>query len=130
MEAKKQALNNEFKKVLLPLFLLVFFMSCGETNTKKNISETSTKTTSTKLPVKKLEVKTFQNENGWGYDIFRNGKRYIHQPSKPAVGGTNGFDTKLQAQKFGELVVYKIEKGIIPPTVSIMEVDSIIDRYK
>jgi hypothetical protein len=76
-----------------------------------------------------ITIKTFEGENGWGYDIYRNGNKYIHQPTKPAVGGNVGFKTELQAQKVAELVVEKIEKGRLPPSLKAVEVDSLTQLF-
>ena len=74
-----------------------------------------------------IELKTFRNENGsWGYDIVVNGRRYIHQPEIPAVTGRRGFDREAQARKIGEMVVDKIRKGIMPPSVSAEEVREVL----
>jgi hypothetical protein len=54
----------------------------------------------------------------FGYDVFVNGKLTIHQTSIPALPGNDGFKTKDDATKVAELVMYKIRKGEMPPTVS------------
>ncbi len=118
------------RAILFYIFIgcLIGWAACSETKPKKApVSAVNGQPKQVVIPP--ISVKTFKNENSWGYDIFRNGKRYIHQPSKPAIGGNKGFDTELQAQKIGELVIYKIEKGIIPPSLTKVEVDSIIDQY-
>ena len=55
----------------------------------------------------------------FGYDIFINGQRVIHQPHIPAVPGNKGFTTKAKAQKVAEFVVKKIRNNDMPPTVTI-----------
>ena len=61
----------------------------------------------------------------WCYDIYSNGKKLIHQPSKPGVPGNKGFKTK----KMAELVAWKcIEKkriGDMPTTMSQEELDKL-----
>lgn len=59
--------------------------------------------------------------NTWGYDIFVDGSKIIHQPSRPALPGNSGFDTKEKAQKIANLVIEKIKKGEMPPTISTEE---------
>ena len=73
-----------------------------------------------------ISVKPFQIDGGWGYDIYIDGKRYIHQPHLPAVGGNQPFATELQAKKVGAFVADKIGRGIMPPSVTPAEVDSLI----
>ena len=45
----------------------------------------------------------------------------IHQTSAPAVSGNEGFKTKEDATKVALLVIEKIRKGEMPPTISIDE---------
>jgi hypothetical protein len=45
----------------------------------------------------------------------------IHQLSIPAMPGNDGFKTKADATKVAQLVIDKIKKGEMPPTVSIEE---------
>jgi len=64
------------------------------------------------------EVQVFDTGNGWGYDILRNGKAFIHQPTIPGVAGTVGFANAEQAQKVGKRVVEKLEKEKDLPTLT------------
>lgn len=59
--------------------------------------------------------------NTWGYDILVESKLMIHQPAIPGMPGNEGFKTKEAAQKVADLVVNKIEKGEMPPSVTIDE---------
>jgi hypothetical protein len=82
-------------------------------------SETSSK-------VDHFEIKTFaQPTGGYGYEIFMNGNKIIYQPTIPGLPGNSGFATAEKAQKTGELVVYKIRNGQLPPSVSPEELDSL-----
>ncbi|MFQ5335382.1 MAG: DUF4907 domain-containing protein [Flavobacteriales bacterium] len=62
---------------------------------------------------------------GWGYEIFVDGKLYIHQPHVPAIQGRQGFATEADAMKAASLVMDKIRHKIIPPALSIEEMDSL-----
>ena len=76
----------------------------------------------------KLKVKTYQNDNtikGWGYDVYADGVLYIHQPHIPAVPGNKGFQSAQQAETAGNFAVYKIRNNIMPPTISVKELDSL-----
>ena len=76
----------------------------------------------------KLEVKTYQNDNiikRWGYDVYADGVLYIHQPHIPAVPGNKGFQSAQQAETAGNFAVYKIRNNIMPPTISVKELDSL-----
>ena len=57
----------------------------------------------------------------YGYDVFADGRLMIHQPSAPALPGNEGFKTKEDATKVALLVIKKIKKGEMPPTISIDE---------
>lgn len=71
-------------------------------------------------------IKSFQqSDNTWGYDIYKNGKLTIHQPSIPAVPGNKGFAKKSDAEKTAELVIEKMKMGIMPPTITIEELKKI-----
>ena len=72
-----------------------------------------------------ITVETFKGDSGWGYNIFVNGKLYIHQPNIPAVNGNNGFSKEEYAVKIAQLVIEKIKNHIFPPSVCVNELDSL-----
>lgn len=72
-----------------------------------------------------IQVKTYKGKNGWGYDIYVNNKLLIHQPDIPALSGNRGFPTKTHAQRVAELVVDKIRKNILPPSITKQELKDI-----
>ena len=74
---------------------------------------------------KRVEIATFQVRNGWGYDIYVNGKIFIHQPMIPALQGIKEFETEVKARKVAEFVADKIRRNILPPTISLHELDSL-----
>ena len=55
------------------------------------------------------------------YDIYADGRLMIHQNSAPALPGNQGFKTKAAAEKVAQLVISKIKKGEMPPTISVEE---------
>ena len=57
----------------------------------------------------------------YGYDVFVDGRLMIHQTSAPALPGNEGFRTKKDATKVALLVIKKIKKGQMPPTISTGE---------
>jgi len=59
--------------------------------------------------------------NTFCYDVYANGRLLIHQSSIPAMPGNEGFKTEQDAEKVAELVIDKIRKGEMPPTVSVEE---------
>ena len=59
--------------------------------------------------------------NTWGYNILEGNKIFIHQPNRPGLPGTVGFQHKKDAIIVAKLVIAKLEKGEMPPTISIEE---------
>jgi len=57
----------------------------------------------------------------YGYDIIKNGHVLIHQPAIPCKPGLEGFPTEKDAQKVAGLVMEKLQRGIMPPTVTLEE---------
>ena len=76
---------------------------------------------------KKAEIttKSFQTENGWGYDVLINDTVLIHQDVVPGAPGNNGFKTEAQALLVGKLVVDKMNKSKNIPAVRPRELDSL-----
>jgi len=61
----------------------------------------------------------------WGYDIYLQKRLFIHQSGIPGLPGNEGFKTKLDAKKVAGLVIGKIKKGEMPPSVTIEEMKKI-----
>ena len=106
--------------VLFGMFLLV---NCSSSDKKGQKSENY----ETTKPTEQVLYATFQNADGtWGYDILSAGKVLIHQPDIPAIPGNKGFELETQATQLAQLVVRKINAGIMPPSVSSEEVKGIL----
>ncbi|MCB9265375.1 MAG: DUF4907 domain-containing protein [Lewinellaceae bacterium] len=125
-------MKNKTLTLLLGAALLL--TACGGSPPEQEKEPASTETATPApppqptAPTPDIRIETFQNEeNGWGYNLYLNEKRYIHQPHMPAVGGKKGFETEAQAQKVAELVAEKARKGIMPPSVTAEEVDSLVN---
>lgn len=65
----------------------------------------------------------------FGYQIFNNDKVYIRQKNIPAIAGNYAFKTKTDAKKVANLVIYKLQKGLLPPTITVVELDSLKINY-
>lgn len=63
--------------------------------------------------------------NTFCYDVYADGRLMIHQSSMPGLPGNEGFKTRDDAVKVAELVMYKIRKGEMPPTVSTDEMKNL-----
>ena len=74
-----------------------------------------------------IEVKAFKVQNGWGYDVYRNNKVYIHQTIIPAIEGRKEFVSQEQAIIIGNLVAKKLNqgKGGGLPQITVEELDSL-----
>lgn len=77
-----------------------------------------------------IHYKIFANSHGYGYDIYRNDRLLVHQPIVPGIAGKTGFERKTDARKVAALVIKKIKNGLMPPTVSKRELDSLNVKYK
>ena len=107
----------------LILFGILLLVNCSSSDKKGQKSDDSEKT----KPTEQVLYATFQNADGtWGYDILSAGKVLIHQPNIPAIPGNQGFELEIQATQLAQLVVRKINAGIMPPSVSTEEVKGII----
>jgi hypothetical protein len=60
----------------------------------------------------------------YGYEILVNNKLLIRQQSIPGLPGNKGFATKADAAKTARLVIKKLQQGVMPPTITTRELDS------
>lgn len=78
----------------------------------------------TPIDSKVIEYVVFETEHGYGYKIYIDGKLSINQPNIPALQGTAGFESEADASRIAELAVSKIKKGIMPPTITLEELEA------
>ena len=104
---------------LIVLFTILLSPAVGAANAQ------TVQDSSVKITLSSIELRPFETDNGWGYDIFLNGKKYIHQTTIPSMPGTAGFASKADATIVGDLVVGKIERNEMPPSVTPEELDSL-----
>jgi hypothetical protein len=106
------------------LFAISFitFSNSGCYSHSKNSPPTKNTVTDNSM---NISIQTFQDSSGWGYDIVVDGKLMIHQPHIPAISGYKGFESKDKALVTAEFVVSKIRNKIVPPSVSVHELDSL-----
>jgi Domain of unknown function (DUF4907) len=72
------------------------------------------------------KARIFQTEiSEFGYDIYKDSTLIIHQPSIPGVQGNKGFSTRENAEKVSALMIFKLDHGIAPPSISLKELDSL-----
>lgn len=114
------------QKILMVLGLLVLVVLVFLNFKKQHDSQLEVKTETSPYLNSNIEIKTFEVEKGWGYDITIDGALYVHQPSIPALPGENGFESEIHARAVAELMVQKIRDNILPPGVTKEEVQEII----
>jgi hypothetical protein len=64
-------------------------------------------------------------QHTYGYDVYAGNKLLVHQASIPAMPGNKGFAAKTDAVKVAELVIEKLKKGVMPPTVTKEELQKL-----
>jgi|ERR1051326_587950 hypothetical protein len=81
----------------------------------------------------KIDVVVYKNDTvkqdakytGYGYKILIFGAPQVNQPHRPGMPGLAGFNTAADAKKVGEFVAYKIRNNIMPPSITMQEMDSL-----
>ncbi len=63
-------------------------------------------------------------DHTYGYDILVNDRITVHQPFIPCLRGNNGFSSQKDAARVARLMCGKIKKGIMPPTLTIEEMQA------
>lgn len=125
-----------FPRFLLLLPVTCFFLfGCSGKEQEKNVPVTYPADTvaSVQQEPERLQVesRTYETQdsigrpNGWGYDLYVNGKRTIHQPIIPAVSGNIPFHTEADARKTGEFAAKKMQESGNFPSVSAHDLDSL-----
>ena len=78
------------------------------------------------LVAESLSLKITDSEHiGFGFEILQGTNPLIIQPHIPAIQGIKGFETKEQAATIGNYMIYKITNGIMPPSISVQDLDSL-----
>jgi hypothetical protein len=73
-----------------------------------------------------LTYRIIDAPNGtYGYDILSNGRLFVHQTNVPGLPGNEGCRTREQAEQLAALVITKIQKGEMPPTVTAEELNAL-----
>ncbi len=106
------------QKILIVLSLIVLALIVFSTVKKNNGDEVVPNQEVSPYLNSQIDIKTFEGEKGWGYDIFIDGEQYVHQPNVPSLPGDGGFKTEADARKVAELAVQKIRDNILPPSIT------------
>jgi hypothetical protein len=124
------------KKIFLFIISVALYSCSSENKKPENENGMAQADTSKPRPntyaKSSIEIKIFSNDStadsflhGFGYNVMIDGKLYVHQPNVPAVAGNNGFKFSESAKKAGDLVAYKIKNNIMPPSMTVHELDSV-----
>jgi hypothetical protein len=126
---------NKTLHFIFSLTLILTVLSCNDPEEKKTGLQEQAKDTIAQLPElakqQSYYIKTFEvkdeagNSLGWGYDIYIDSVRTIHQPTIPAVAGIHYFKTEKDAGSVGEFATAKMSSTGSFPTLSIEELDSL-----
>lgn len=125
-----------FRQISVCLLLFLIICSCSDP-TKEPATEISIVSQEAppgqpmfnngNLELKTFEVKDSLNNKvlGWGYDIYVDGKRAIHQPIIPAIPGNNSFSSEEKAKSTGMFAIDKMKRTGSLPTITKAELDSL-----
>ena len=126
-------------KPLLSFILLLFIYSCSDkpqveqetivySKNESSIPLTSKDNSKQELSNYNYTIFLCDSSNqklGYGYNIIMDSHIFIHQPSIPSIAGNKGFTSKAQAEKIATLVIHKLTRNIMPPSVTPKELDSL-----
>ena len=119
MEGKPLFRKRLTHGAVLPLFLYIFtaqarpspFIDLWQTGTS-------------------MHFRTISARGGtYGYDIVSGDKILIHQQTIPGIAGLTGFKRTIDAKKVARLVLNKLNKGIMPPTVAKADLEKLKIMY-
>lgn len=114
---------KEFLILLGPILLLILAIPPG-ISSPANAAETAHAQRTNPFADAALSIRTFPSaKTTFGYDILLHGRPFIHQPSIPGLPGNEGFKTRQKARKAAALVVEKIRRNEMPPSVTPEELD-------
>ena len=116
--------------ITIGIIILNIYCNAQEATFRKNLDDkkqyaNTTKSFSPENKTDSITVKTLRSSDGWGYDIYVNSKNYIHQEYIPAISGKKPFKSKNDAEKTAGIVKEKIKKNIIPPSMTVNELNKI-----
>ncbi len=65
-------------------------------------------------------------DEGYGYELWQEGKRLIRQENLPALPGNVRCPDSTCARRIGQLAARRIEEGHFPPTLKREEVEALM----
>lgn len=103
--------------------------SCMDSIIESKVPKTVADSNTSQFVASTYKNKSGDGPEGYGFDIYRDGKKMIHQNAIPAIQGNKAFTTEEEAKAVAALMLYKVSKGIIPPIVSLEDLDSLGVKY-
>jgi hypothetical protein len=116
--------SREMTNVLLSVVAIALFGSIS-TVFGQVTSKPSSMPTAEQLAKADITFKVISVDKGYGYDVYVDGKKLIHQPNIPGRPGMAGFTKKEDSQRVAELVVRKLKNNQIPPAITEEELRQI-----
>lgn len=109
--------SREMTSFLLSAVAIAFFASIsavfGQVTPKPASMPTAEQLAKANITFKIISV-----ENGYGYDVYVDGKKLIHQPNIPGQPGMAGFRKKEDSERVAELVIKKLKNKEVPPAIT------------
>lgn len=100
---------------------MAFFCSIS-TISAQNVTKPTSPPSADEVAKANITYKVISGEGGgYGYDVFVDGRKLIHQPNIPGQPGVAGFKKKEDSQRVAELVIKKLKNKEMPPSVTTEE---------
>lgn len=111
--------------LILFVSTVIILSSCSD-SPKEDVVSVKEQSKERSFEVEVFEVKDSSGIfQGWGYDIYVDQAKAIHQPTIPAISGIYSFKTKEDALKTGTFAADKMRSSGFLPTLSLDELDSL-----
>ena len=115
---------KEYLILLSPFLLLILMDLTGIPSFPADAAVTGVAQRTNPFLDADLSIRIFPSTpTTFGYDILLYGRPFIHQPSIPGLPGNEGFTTRERARKVAELVLEKIRRNEMPPSVTPEELN-------
>lgn len=114
------------------IVISLFVVSCTTTTPPEKVRTAATNPQAMRIRLEvfnNADIKNNPTPTGFGYRIYVDGTLRVEQPNIPAAPGNSGFQTKEDAFITATLVKSKIEQGLMPPSITIAELDSMRVKY-
>ena len=103
------------------IFILLFAISCSDEEIKTTVQQKKEQQIGPAFSYKVI----FNENKGWGYQIFKGATILINQEHIPAIQGLHYFSSKEKAETMAKYILKEVEKGNFPPTVDKNILDSL-----